>query len=429
MILVSLAMLALATGVTGCAAVGMLGWDTKIGDLGGPCVWESGFGAGTEDVAVDPVTGGVYVSAGIVVAGDRDAPQPRGGLWLLRFGPDGTAVRQEVTGGVPREFHPHGIAIWEDRDRSERRLFVINHQPPSGASRIEIYRILGDGRLEWLQGRAYSELPRPNDLVATGRTAFFAVNDHGSPRSTNPKNPFTAENLETLLPQRKGAVVYVDETGAKIAQSGLAFPAGIAISPELKWLYVGETSARAIGRYERLPDNRLVRRNTFQAGPMPDNLTWSDGRIWYGAHSRLLSFLGHAIWPSSVKSPGRVEIMNPETGARQIVFRQRGAALTTLSVGAPLGDQVVVAPSISLLLVFARWRRREGRTAPLACCCRHGNGHIDASRRRSWRPGQAFVLDFRARTASGARAHDGVAGCVHGNLDLIADRRRNPNPR
>lgn len=293
-------------------------------------------------MAVDPVTGGVYVSAGIVVASDHGAPQPRGGLWLMRFGLGGTAVREEVTGGLPREFHPHGIAIWEDSDPRERRMFVINHQPPSGASRIETYRILDDGRLEWLQGRAYPELPRPNDLVATGRTAFYAVNDHGSPRSKNPKNPFAAENVETLLPQRKGAVVYVDETGATIAQPGLAFPAGIAISPDLKWLYVGETSARAIGRYERLPNNRLVRHNTFRAGPMPDNLTLADGEIWYGAHSRLLRFLGHAAWPGSVKSPGRVEVMNPDTGARRTVFRQRGDALTTLSVGVPLGDQVVV---------------------------------------------------------------------------------------
>jgi sugar lactone lactonase YvrE len=294
-----------------------------------------GFGGGTEDVAVDPVTGGIYVSAD-----PRRGEGPRGGIWLVRLGPDGAAEKQEVTGGQPAVLRPHGIDIWEDQDRAERRMFVINHDP--AGSRIETYRIGPGGRLQWLGGKAYPELPRPNDLAAVGRSAFYAVNDHGSPRARNPRNPFAAENLETLLPLRKASAVHVQDGKAQVAATGLAFPAGIDVSPDLQTLYIGETSVGRISVFARRADNTLERRARHAAGPMPDNLTLAEDGLWYGAHSRLFRFLGHANNPAATTSPGRVEVMDPATGARRVVFRASGDELSTLSVGAPMAGRVVV---------------------------------------------------------------------------------------
>ncbi len=80
---------------------------------------------------------------------------------------------------------------------------------------------------------------------------------------------------------------------------------------------------------------------SHKTGPMPDNLTWTDQGVWYGAHSRLVRFLRHAVSPG-VGSPGRVEVLDPVTGQRRLVLRQAGENISTLSDGVPFGEKVII---------------------------------------------------------------------------------------
>lgn len=338
------AMVALAAvGLSGCGVYSMAGWTTPIENTGAQCEWVEAFSGGTEDIVVDPRGSGFYVSAD-----PRREKMGQGGVWLVRQGEDGSWKPTDVTGEVPVPMHPHGFDLWQSPDGKDHRLFVINHGPPgegsltTAASRIEIFKILDDGRLEWLEGASYELLERPNALAAVGPRAFYAVNDHDSPRTARQQNPFAAENRETLSGRRGGSIVFVSDGQAKrAARGGLAFPAGVAVSKDGSRVFAGETSAGRISVYDRSPDNMLTLAFSRKTGPMPDNLTWTDQGVWYGAHSRLVRFLRHAVSPG-VGSPGRVEVLDPVTGRRRLVLREAGKNLSTLSDGVPFGDKVII---------------------------------------------------------------------------------------
>src|SRR3546814_17096197 len=88
-----------------------------------------------------------------------------------------------------------------------RRLFAVNHRT-SGQS-IEIFDIAADGTLTLFKTVEDPLLISPNDVVAVGQEAFYAVNDHNtSNRST--------EMLGDLLLLRKGNIIYYDGASLRV---------------------------------------------------------------------------------------------------------------------------------------------------------------------------------------------------------------------
>jgi arylesterase/paraoxonase len=307
----------------------MSGFGTSTKPLGGPCVAEAGFGGGTEDLAAYPERGLLYVSAD-----PRRREAKRGGVWLVTMKDGAVVSKTDVTAAGPEIFHPHGIDIWTGAGGP--KLFVINHLDRV-RSQVEVFRIEDSGALTWL-GKS-QPLPRPNDLVAVSGDSFYVVRDHAAPPSKRSFGQSPSELAENVFGLPLASVLYVDKGVPSLAYKGLRFPAGIAASRDFDEFYVSESTGRRIQVLKRLPDNRLEHVRSYAAGPMPDNLTRVDDRIFYGAHSRFLGFLSHARNPNK-PSPGRVEVLDLKTGEHRPVLRPQG--FSALSVGAPYQKKLLI---------------------------------------------------------------------------------------
>jgi arylesterase / paraoxonase len=328
----SAALVGLSIAVSGCGAIGMLGVGVPTSNFGGHCEWEEGFGGGTEDLVATPA-GDVYVSAD-----PRRGEGGRGGIWLVRRLQNGVVTKEEVTGGSPAIFHPHGIALW--RGVGGNRLFVINHAQ-ARLSQVEVYDIDESGRLIWAPGETSQALKRPNDLVAVGPRAYYVTRDHHAEKSAKAGRLGPAELIENLMGLPIASVLYVEDGKPEPAVGGLAFPAGIAASADNQTIFVSETTTGRITAFERKADNTLTRTKSYRVGPMPDNLTMAPDGLWFGAHSRLLAWLQHFGDPSK-PSPGRVGRLDIASGDSPTMLRQDGVSLSMLSVGAPLGDEIII---------------------------------------------------------------------------------------
>ncbi|MFP3981125.1 MAG: SMP-30/gluconolactonase/LRE family protein, partial [Desulfobacterales bacterium] len=130
---------------------------------------------------------------------------------------------------------------------------------------------------------------RVQSLAPDGKhTDLFAEAD-GRPVNT-PNFPFmdsrdrlwvsnsTAGDLEAALrqPAADGCVVVMEGGRTRVAADGLYFANGIAVDAEEKYLYVAETTRRAITRFAITSGGALTARETYGPEPLGD-LGFPDG--------------------------------------------------------------------------------------------------------------------------------------------------------
>lgn len=165
------------------------------------------------------------------------------------------------------EFVPNGIALQQDGS------FLIANVGPEGGA----WRLTGPGRIERYLGEREG-LPSTslNFLYpdAEGRI-WLSLCTKQKPRILAYKRAHAGD----------GAIGVVGRSGkVEIVATGLGFTNELRVDPSGRWLYVNETQARCLSRFEILAGDRLGARQvvtSFGHGTWPDGLEFDAERgIW-----------------------------------------------------------------------------------------------------------------------------------------------------
>lgn len=352
----------LASTVAVCLSSVLMGgcgaWHTtlapqKVTAVGAACQAVEGLPSlGYEDIAPDAPANGYYVSGAHWAGLAQGSIQPGAIFHLTRTGQGGFVVRN-VTKAGPADFFPHGLDVYRSADGQIARLFAVNHPGAGKASRIEIFEISPDGSLTWsADSGAHPGLDRPNDVVAVGPRAFYATNDHATPRRSW-FSPGPSEWLEDAIGRPSAKVVFVDlDRGATRTAAKAAFANGIEASGDGKTLYVSETTRGAVQVFQVGAEGGLRRGARLKAGRMPDNLYVQDDQtLWVATHHNALAFTAHAKSWSKPQghhppSPGRVlvfDLTHPQAPPRTVYATTKaslsaGQEMSTVSAAAPTAE-------------------------------------------------------------------------------------------
>jgi arylesterase/paraoxonase len=261
-------------------------------------------GGSSEDIQIDRRRGIAYLSML-----DRDSLREgqsvngsaNGTIMLLDLNLAEPAPRGAMTFDPPG-FRPHGFSVLEQPGQPAR-LFAISH-PADGSEVVEIAEQDSSGFSPKTTVRDPA-FTHPNAIVAVGVNQFYLVNDR--------KTPGFWERLRgALFRSGEGTLVFHDGKAARVLVRDLAYPAGLASSPDGTKLYVPEVLARSLRVYARNPaDNSLRLEETLALGKAPDNVNVDeDGVVWIATHPKLLSFISHAR-DSANRAPTQVLRFDP----------------------------------------------------------------------------------------------------------------------
>jgi len=290
---------------------------------------------GAEDITIDHTNQFAYISADDRRASMANKPVTGGIYGLDLSEPDARPVL--LTQNFSEDFHPHGIYLYRN-NKGNDSLFVVNHRN-GGEQQIEIFDIKNVNELVHRQAVSYPELISPNDIVAISPTQFYATNDHGYPHG------HFMQTFEDYLGLPLSTVSYFDGNKGSIVAEGLKFSNGIAITDDLKTLYVAEILSRRVNIYDRdIRDGSLNKRGEIPVDTGADNLEWDDaGSLWLGAHPKLLDFAAHAK-DETKPSPSQIIKINVtgEEPEFSEVYLSAGEDISGSTVGAVSGKTLLI---------------------------------------------------------------------------------------
>ena len=183
---------------------------------------------------------------------------------VTRIAPDGAQTRilaRNIAG-----LRPNGIALRRDGS------FLLAHL---GAADGGVYSLSRDGAaaplLTELDGRP---LPPTN----------FVLDDHEGRVWITVSTRLQPRHLGYRPDAADGFIVLLDRRGARLAADRLGYTNEVALHPSGDWLYVNETFARRLSRFQLAADGSLSGRETvteFGAGTFPDGLCFdAEGGAW-----------------------------------------------------------------------------------------------------------------------------------------------------
>jgi arylesterase/paraoxonase len=290
---------------------------------------------GPEDLTIDAPARRAIISASDRRATSAGKPVP-GGIWSYALDAvDAAPVNLTPDAGL--YLQPHGISLWREPD-GRAALFVVNH-PAAGHGwpqhTVEIYDIVGDA----LVHRATLTDPRlvmPNDLVAVGLDRFYVTNTHAH-------GPGRMQDLETYLQRRGAQVLHYGPGGFSTAIPNLVFPNGINVSPDGRTIYVAAVTWRSVLVYDRDPATDLLTpRDSIPIHSGGDNIEVDDqGRLWIGAHPKLLAVPKYAADPGS-PAPAQVLRVSADGKTVDEIYLNDGKPVAAASVGAPFANRLLI---------------------------------------------------------------------------------------
>ena len=302
--------------------------------LAGQCTAITGI-QGPEDIAIDSASKLAFVSALDRRAAAAHKRSSADGLYLLPL--SGTAHLTRLA-GTPADFHPHGISLY--RDANGLVLMAINHHA-DGTSSVEAFDVKITGTAATLSetGNIESrELVAPNAIVALDRARFFVANDHGSTTATG-------KMLEDLLILPRANVLFFDGMVFRPAADHLAFPSGLAISPDGHRLYVTEANARRLDTFALNPESgQLEQQGTLDIATNLDNVRFDDhGTLWLGSHPKGLAMAAYSRDPNGPRPPSEIFKIAMTAGIPQsadLVYA--GTDIGGSSVAAVMGNRMLI---------------------------------------------------------------------------------------
>lgn len=186
----------------------------------------------------------------------------RGGVSLIA--PDGTQRQILAKGAFTPK--PNGIAILP------KGGWLLAHLGDSDGG---VYRLRPDGQLrpELLEVDG-APLPPTNYVhIDAAERIWVTVSTRLQPRARG----YRADCND-------GFIALIDRDSARIVADGIGYANECAVHPETGHLYVNETFARRLTRFDVAPDGTLTNRTTvaeFGPGTFPDGLTFdAEGGIW-----------------------------------------------------------------------------------------------------------------------------------------------------
>jgi SMP-30/Gluconolactonase/LRE-like region len=199
----------------------------------------------------------------VTARGDVFASDRRGGI--ARVNAD--RPPELILGRGIDEFLPNGFALLPDRS------FAIANLGPSGG----VWRMLPDGELvpELLEVDGTS-LPPTNFANAEHTTGSLRLWVSVSTRTVPREGAMRSDVAD-------GYIVLKDGRGARIVADGLGFTNENKLDPSGRWLYVNETMARRLSRFELKGDGLGPRETVaeFGDGIFPDGFEFdAEGGIW-----------------------------------------------------------------------------------------------------------------------------------------------------
>lgn len=186
----------------------------------------------------------------------------RGGVTVIA----GDGVQCSVLARGDFKPKPNGIAILKEGG------WLLAHLGDSDGG---VYRLHPDGRLTpFLLDVGGAPLPPTNYVHADGRGRIWvAVSTRLKPRARG----YRADCAD-------GFIVLVDQAGPRIVADALGYTNECLVHPESGQLFVNETFARRLSRFDVANDGTLSNRTTvarFGPGTFPDGLTFdAEGGIW-----------------------------------------------------------------------------------------------------------------------------------------------------
>ena len=241
------------------------------------------------------------------------------------------------TGGLPLQFEPLGISLYEKGDY--HRLFVVNGHDNS----VLLYDIAENGDLLLKERFTEPRLTSPNDIIAIGPREFYVSNDLAVGRNS------LLGQVQFLLGWGGGEIYYFDGNSWGRAANGLKFANGLAITNEGKRLIVAETAGKAISLYDRNPDNGIltfVRRVPLET--FPDNFSWhADGSLIIGAHPKPFTLSAHIARPLSQKAPSQIMALRFDdsgeiVGDPVLLYQNDGSELSAATVAVRTNNHTII---------------------------------------------------------------------------------------
>ena len=289
---------------------------------------------GSEDLTIDPENGTAYISSTDFRSMNKETPGPQGAIWAYRL-KDESPEPVNLTEDFHQPLYPHGLGLYIGRDGG-RALFVVNHPP--GGSCVEIFDVI-NGRLQHRRTVRDDRMHSPNDLVPVGPDRFYVTVDHGSASPTIKK-------LEDFLQLSRGYVLYFDGASFRRVAGGFSYANGINISPDGMFVYVGETVGRKVNVFRRDPGTGgLTLDQAIDVKTGVDNIEVDpEGRLWLGAHPKLLTFLRYANDPAR-RAPAQVltlTLLPNQSFILVEVYLSLGDPLSGSSVATVYGDDLLI---------------------------------------------------------------------------------------
>ncbi len=293
---------------------------------------------GAEDITIDYASRTALVSSFDRARALADE-NVLGAIFALPL--DGGAPRN-LTADLDLELRPHGLSLLVPgslrEDLTQPLLFVINHPlDRSEPDRVEIFAWDGE-HLAHQQTLSHPSFRNFNDLAAVDVDSFYATMDHGGSGAAN--------TIEDYLGLDRAGVLYYNGGSATQVAFDLGYANGIALSREGRVVYVASSTNAKIHVFARdATAGRLEEVAPIDLPTHPDNLEIDrHGRLWIGAHPRLLTFARHASDPERL-SPSEALWVDPDGQTDppiRTVYLDPGDELSGSSVAAPFGDRILI---------------------------------------------------------------------------------------
>ncbi|AWV97085.1 SMP-30/gluconolactonase/LRE family protein [Arcticibacterium luteifluviistationis] len=247
--------------------------------------------AGVEDITIDQSNGQVFMAA----SDRRDFSKP-GELYTFNVS---EASPSYVSLGVAKlnpAFRAHGVSLLKKYGKTY--IFAVSHE--SQEDFIYRFEIENDSIVNQKKFGNPDFLISPNDLVALDTATFYFTNDHGL------KHGLERELKDFMLDKNGYVVLYNNGNYAKVSQD-IAYPNGINVSLDGKYLYVASTTEGVLYIYENNTSGKPLKMvDSHYAETGLDNIELdADGNLLIGSHPQLLKFVSHAKKASN-RSPSQV---------------------------------------------------------------------------------------------------------------------------
>ena len=297
---------------------------------------------GAEDVVSIPGHG-VFVSAT-----DRAGRQENFQAGLYWIGDGAEPILASVD--APAAFKPHGIDLLPTDDGY--LLYAISHEAPlyqegAGAEThsVEVFEVTATFGLKHLRTLKHELMRSPNDLAVLAEDRFFFSNDWRFLSGT-------MRQAEQYLALPVSDLVFYDQGEARVADDGLNYPNGVALSDDNGTLWLNEVRGRSVRSYSvDRSSGALTRERLFPVATVPDNVTVaSDGSLIVAGIPEAFRFQAHSEGHADT-APAQIFRLDPETGAYKNLFYTEDGTINGATVGRQHGDALFIGTAYGATLL------------------------------------------------------------------------------